>query len=160
IRRPAHADELAALLIPSAHGDGKFWTDAAQTIVGQVIQSFIHFRIEWDLRDLVLALEDDSAIRSVTDRLPRTQRVVESLLKEQRTGAGILATITAALKPFRSIAMQWQDARKISLREWLKGGDGILVLGSAETAETAVQALNALIFKRLSQMILEEQPEV
>jgi hypothetical protein len=73
-----------------------------------------------------------------------------------------MATIQAALRPFRDIAIQWQRApRKISLGEWLHSQhDSVLVLGSAETSATAVEALNALLFKRLSQMILEEEQEI
>src|SRR5262245_41534024 len=76
IRRAAHANELAAMLIPSAHGDGKFWTDAAQTVVGQVIQSFIQFRKPWDLRDLCCALETQESIRSVVGRTDCTSWVI------------------------------------------------------------------------------------
>ena len=161
IRKVVHAQEVATLLIPSASGDGKFWTDSAQEIMAAVITSFIQHRTQWDLRDLVLALGDEATIRAITERRADTKRVVENKLAEQRTAAGVLATLSAALHPWRAIAIEWQKAtRKVSLREWLKSGEGVLVLGSAETAETAVQTLNAVLVKRLSQLVLETQPEV
>ncbi|HKX27028.1 MAG TPA: type IV secretion system DNA-binding domain-containing protein [Blastocatellia bacterium] len=164
IRRASHANELAAMLIPSAGGDGRFWSESAQAVVGQIIQSFIQERRPWDLRDICCAVETVASIRAVVKRSARTRWVLDTFLNENepKTTIGVMATIHAALRPFRDIAIQWQRApRKISLGEWLHSQvDRVLVLGSAETSATAVEALNAILFKRLSQMILEEEQEL
>jgi type IV secretory pathway TraG/TraD family ATPase VirD4 len=142
IRRPAHATELAAMLLPNHHGGSagaEFWINSARTVIKSVVESF----------------------RSVVGRATRTSWIIDDLFAEQRTAKGIMSTIAAEIGPFRDIATMWQSAKhKISLRQWLKSEDGLLVLGTSKTAQTAVNAINRLLFERLSQLILEEEPEI
>jgi type IV secretory pathway TraG/TraD family ATPase VirD4 len=164
IRRPAHATELAAMLLSHHHGGSagaEFWINSARTVIKSVVESFIAYRRPWDLRDLCLALQTETAVRSVVGRTSRTAWIIDDLLGEPRTAKGIMSTIAAEIGPFRDIATMWQSAkRKIGLRQWLKSGDGLLVLGTSKTAQTAVNAINRLLFERLSQLILEEEPEI
>ena len=65
------------------------------------------------------------------------------------------------MRPYRIVAALWDKAKgSISLREWIQSKEKILVLGNSPTNRTAIDAINQVLFKRLSQIILEEQPEI
>lgn len=168
IREPAHAQELASILIrEEPNAKDPFYPNAARLIVESVILSFIENNpFEWTFRDVCNAVETKTSIISVLGRPSRTAWVIEALFGDERTTANIMATIAVAMRPYRVIAALWHKAgeanppRKISLHEWAQSKDGILVLGNSPTSRTAVDAINQVLFKRLSQMFLEEEKEI
>lgn len=168
ITEPAHAQELASILIrEEQNAKDPFYPNAARLIVENVILSFIENNpLQWTFRDVCNAVQTKRAITSVLTRSSRTAWVIESLFGDERTTANIMATIAAAMRPYRVIAALWHKAaeakppRKISLHEWARSRKGILVLGNSPTSRTAVDAINQVLFKRLSQIFLEEEEEL
>lgn len=168
IQEPAHAQELASILVPDeANTKDPFFPQAAKLIIESVVLSFIEEAPGiWTFRDLCNAVESKKNIEMVLGRSPRTSWVLDSLFGEPRTTANILASLAAVMRPYRIIAALWHNAVKkhgrpaVSLHQWLSSRDGILVLGNSPTNRTAIDALNQLLFQRLSQIILEEQHEV
>lgn len=90
------ANEMAELLVPSARGDRKFWTDAARTVVSEVIQSFIQSDRPWTLCDVVRALKTPTLIRMV---LGRNKHVADAIFRDERVAAGLISTIADAMLP-------------------------------------------------------------
>ena len=67
-----------------------------------------------------------------------------------------MSTIETYLGKYQFVAAAWERAeRSISLAEWLTS-ESILVLGNDEQARTALDAINQVIFKRLSELILAQ----
>lgn len=167
ITEPAHAQELASILIrEEQNAKEPFYPNAARLIVENVILSFIEETpLQWTFRDVCNAVQTKKNIASVLGRSTRTNWVIDALFGDERTTANIMATIAAAMRPYRVIAALWHKAaeakpsRKISLHEWVRSKDGILVLGNSPTSRTAVDAINQVLFKRLSQIFLEEEEE-
>ncbi len=69
------------------------------------------------------------------------------------------------MTPYESIAAMWDLAidagRKISLSDWAshRGKDNcVLILGNNERARAAIDRINQVIFKRVSELLLD-QPE-
>lgn len=165
ITEPVHAQELASILVPDEPNTKEpFYPNAARLIIESVILSFItESPRQWTFRDVCLAVETQATIEQVLCRPSpaHTSWVPKALFGDDRTTANILATLAAAMRPYRIIAALWDKAKeRISLHEWLRSHDQILVLGNSPTSRTAIDAINQVIFKRLSQIILEEQPEI
>lgn len=153
---PATTLEIAAILIPTRQGDSHpFFTKAAQAILAGVLMVFIlKCPGNWSLRDVLLAVEDSATLKRVLSSTPQTTTLVDQYFTPEHTFHNILQTIateTAALKP---IAAFWHHSdSKFSLTEWL-GSDAILVLGSDWTYTETLRSVNRLIFKRLTQLVL------
>src|SRR5205085_6171493 len=68
----------------------------------------------------------------------------------------VMSTVANKTEPYRAIAAAWYHAsEQISLRDWVERGY-LLVLGTSHVARTAMRAVNRVLFKRLSQMLLEQ----
>jgi type IV secretory pathway TraG/TraD family ATPase VirD4 len=174
INEPAHAQELASLIVPEeSNAKDPFFPNAARLVIESVVLSFIEESPgAWTFRDVCNAITTRERIESVLLRSKRTSWVIGALFGEPKTTANILATLAAALRPYRIIAALWHNSvkkdgrvkkekmEKISLHHWLASKDGILVLGNTQTSRTAIDAINQLLFRRLSQIILEEQGEI
>jgi hypothetical protein len=67
-----------------------------------------------------------------------------------------MSTVATKMQRYEFIAAAWERAEEaISLRDWLTG-EFILVLGNDEATRTALDAINQVIFKRLSELILAQ----
>ena len=160
ITSTGHALELASIMIPSEQGSGRYWSDGARMVVAGVIDAFILAGRPWTLGDVCRAVENLENLNAVVGRRLETVRVLESMGSEQ-TQTNLFSTINVYLAPFRILAALWDRAEsKISLRRWLRERDGVLVLGSSQTAATAIAAANRLLFQRVTQIILDELPEL
>ena len=66
----------------------------------------------------------------------------------------VRATVATKIAPYEVIAAAWDNAtEKVSLTEFMKG-EFVLVLGNDEETRTALDAINKVLFKRLSELIL------
>jgi hypothetical protein len=81
---------------------------------------------------------------------------VERHFKEERTFHNVFSTLATKMIPYESIASAWAHAKeKISLEEWI-AGEFILVLGQHEAMRSSLDAINRIIFKRLSELLLSQ----
>ena len=90
------------------------------------------------------------------ESVPETQDLVALYFDEERTGKNVMATIAAKMAPYEFVAAAWSQAsEKISLTEWLND-EFILVLGNDEEHRAALNAINRVLFKRLTELILAQ----
>lgn len=161
-----HALEIAAILMPQAKdaSPDPFWVDAPRNLLASVLTSLrIGVRkdgaenpapIDWDFRDVVLAMSSPERIREIIERNPETKGGADGYFDDARLAANILATIKTAMMYYRPIAACWhRAAEKIDLTEAVWGREEyILVLGNDEEARTAVNALNRAVLTRYGQL--------
>lgn len=153
---PATTLEMAAILFPTRPGDSQpFFNKAAQALGAGVMRAFmISAPGNWTLRDVVLALSDPNTLKLVLSSTPETQKLIVRYFQPEQTFQNIIQQLANETATLETIAALWHhSAHKMSLREWL-GGSSILVLGTDWTYTEALRALNRLIFKRLTQLVL------
>lgn len=168
ITSPANALELASILIPSEENASQpFFTDASRDLLKAVIISFILTakdeetgKPNWTFRDLVLTMLNQDTLIEVLNRTNETKGLVKSYFSHEGTAQNIMSTIASKMNAYGIIAALWHQAykkkRKISLNSWLKK-EFVLVLGNDHTNRVAIDAINRVIFKRLSELILAEE---
>ena len=161
ITDPAHAQELATILFPKEpNATQPFFGNAARQLLQGVITVFILTKKSWRLRDVVCAMKDQDRLIGVLKSNKYTQHLVSNLLHHPETSKNIMSEIASRMSPYEVIAALWHEAekeeREISLNEWVSGDrDFILVLGCEHTNRAAIDAINQVIFKRISELILD-----
>ena len=158
ITAPATAQQIATILIPeNKNASQPFFADAARHLLSGVLISFIKKAPEkWTFRDVLLALKSQERLKKVLLATPETSDLVEQYFSDDTTARNVMSTVATKMQRYEFIAAAWQKADKlISLRDWLTG-EFILVLGNDEATRTALDAINQVIFKRLSELILAQ----
>lgn len=153
---PASSREIADILIPEKQNDqNPFYTNAAQTIFAGVLKSFMLTAPgEWTLRDVLSVAASPARLRKVLSAAPETEAIIEQLFEPENTFRNTLQTIAAATAVLEPVAALWHRCpRKFSLTEWVNS-NAILVLGTDWTYTKTLKAINRLLFKRLSQLVL------
>lgn len=127
-------------------------------LLAEAYPSEISRTLRWTLRDIVLALRDQNALKAIIDRSPNAPQVYDVFLKGERQSTGdVAATIHTVMTRLTPVAAAWHGKPLVSLSNWCQD-ESILVLGSAPKHEAIIRDLNAAIFHHLSQVILD-QPE-
>lgn len=157
ITTPAAALQAASLLVPlDRSGSGNpFFPLAAQNLVRGVLLSFQQtVGTDWTFRDLILALRYEERLRQVLEKVPEGRAVLDQFFQVGETLQGVRAMLATKTAPFEVIAAAWDAAtERVSLQEFLEG-EFVLVLGNDETCRTALDAVNRLLFQRLTELIL------
>lgn len=153
---PAIALEIAVTIMPAVHESQPFFSDAARHLAYGVMQSFILTGAPWSLATFLRVMKTPQRIRRVLNRHAETRDIVKQYFYDPRLASNIMSTIATKLLPLEPIAAAWEGAtQKFSLEEW-RDGNGILVLGNYETGRTAIDAINRCIFKRSSDLVLNQ----
>lgn len=157
VTTPAAAFQVASILIPEEQGANRFFSDAARHFITGVLCVFIRSGVHWTLRDLIWATRGRDRIRSILADAPEAQHLLTDYFQDERLASNILSTIAARLMPFEPIAALWHksdtEGRRLSLQEWVNS-ESILVLGNDEANREALDAINRVIFRRLSELLL------
>ncbi len=156
ITSPASADQTATILIPNEKGSSNpFFTDAARALMTGVITVFIRKCPEaWTFRDVIVALKSASRIKMVLAECDETKDLIEQYFSNERTSNDVMSTIATKMQRYQYVAAAWDKAEhSFSLKDWIQGEE-IVVLGNDEEARSAVDALNQVIFKRATEVIL------
>ena len=157
ITTPAAALQAAALLIPPERGGAgnPFFTLAAQSLLRGVLLSFLQtVGSDWTFRDVVLALRFETRLRQVLEKIVEGRAILDQFFQTGDTLQGVRATLATHLAPYEVIAAAWACAsEKVSLSEWM-AGEFVLVLGNDEATRTALDAINRVLFQRLSELVL------
>jgi len=155
---PAVAMQIASNLIPEEEGPNRFFSDAGRHELTGVVTSLAKTCPgDWDLRDLVLAMQDGDVIRQLVERIPETRHLLQ-YSSDPRTYANIISSLATKMSRFEPVAAAWSHAMvKISLKDWIRS-EFILVLGNDERIRFAMDAINRVIFRIASELILA-QPE-
>lgn len=159
ITSPASADQTATILIPHEKGSSNpFFTDAARALMTGVLTVFIKKCPDaWTFRDVIVALKSATRLKAVLAECEQTKDLVEQYFSNQRTANDVMkSTIATKIQRYQYVAAAWEKAeRHISLKDWIQK-EYILVLGNDEEARSAVDALNQVIFKRVTEIILNQ----
>jgi len=157
ITTPAAALQAAALLVPQEpRGTGNpFFTLAAQNLLRGVLLTFLQTVEDgWTFRDVVLALRFEERLRQVLGKTQEGRAILDQFFQVGETLQGVRATLATKMAPFEVVAAAWDAAsERVSLREFLDG-EFILVLGNDEANRTALDAINRVLFQRLTELIL------
>ena len=162
IKTPANALQLATILIPSERNSSQpFFADAARHLLAGVVTALmIKAGEEWTFRDVIWTMLDQNVLVEVLRDEPKTKHIANLYFSHEGTAQNIMSTIATKLNPFSIIAALWEEpykqGRRLSLSEWVKG-ESVLVLGNDHTNKAAVDALNQIIFKRISELILDQE---
>lgn len=156
IRSPAAALQVAAMLVPESRQDSNpFFNQAARHLIYGVLIAFIQSGKPWTFRQMLLLLRDAGRLQQQLERSEST-RFLRQYFDHPATFQNILSTLLAQLSPFEVIAAAWDRARtSISLTRWMKD-ESILVLGNDEENRTAVEAVNRLIVRRITDLMLAQ----
>ncbi len=165
ITAPGHALEIASIFIPpEPNASQPFFGNAARHILQGVLTSFILSKKKWTLRDVLFAVRDSERISNILKREETahvTAHIEKLYFSHPDTAKNIMSELGSKLGSLEIVAALWHKAeqagRTISLDEWLTGDrEYILVLGNDHTNRAAVDAINQVIFKRISELILDQ----
>lgn len=150
----ADAIQFAAAIVPPVQGEkSPFYTNACRSLLAGVMQSLILKGVKWDLRDVLLILEDEAYLREVLGRSPHTKSKLR-LMVSSEVWQNLQATMEEKFGELRIVAAYWSKAYdEISLDEFLRT-EQIVVLGKDQGIELALTAAYQIFFKRLSELIL------
>jgi type IV secretory pathway TraG/TraD family ATPase VirD4 len=163
IKTPGAAQQLATNLIPpEPESSQPFFSDAARHLLYGAILSLALTRPgAWTFRDVVLAMRDMDLLRTLLLRTKHTSHLVGLYMNPGRTFDSVKANIATKMMPYEVVAALWSKAKeKVSLRDFLDPSKErlILVLGNDEENRAAIDAINRVLIKRLSELIVG-QPE-
>jgi Type IV secretion-system coupling protein DNA-binding domain len=151
------AKEVANILIPTPpHTHQPFFTEGAAALLSGVFQA-VHYAApgEWTLRQVLLILDDETRLRKVLANCPHTVGLIKKWI-EVPEWPSVNATIASRVSDLEPVVAAWDRATyKISLQDWVDG-EGVLVLGSSPSDESALNAVNRVVFARCSQLLLSK----
>jgi type IV secretory pathway TraG/TraD family ATPase VirD4 len=170
IKTPNQAKQLAAALVvpPETKGDNAFFGDAARRILAGVIDALNYLSekqeaqgkppIDWRIRDLVLALRYEEIITHLLKKCPDTHYLIQKYFSNERELKAILSTLDTAISDFNGVAALWEHAPySISLKKWANDPTGsIILLGYDKEQSEALDPLNRVIFRRLSDILVNQ----
>lgn len=160
ITSPARALNLAACLIPAEKGgSNQYFTDAARQVVSAIVESLIrHSENSWTFSQLIYTTLSMERVKDLLSRDTEGRETLENFFGDDRTAYQVFTTVVSRMSYYRPVAGLWQNAKsKLSLRHWLKT-ESVLLLGTNATAETALSAINEVMFRVLVEEI-DMQPD-
>lgn len=158
VTAPATALQVATILIPEEAGNNRFFSDAARDLVTATMLSFIDRSPgRWRLADIVFGMRSKDRLAHLLSGTPHGRDLVDLYFEEERTLRNILATVRSRLAPYEPIAAMWTKAdRSVSLNDWVNG-EFVLVLASNEAVRTPLDAINRVVFKRATELVLAKE---
>lgn len=156
----ARALNLAASLIPNEKGgNNQYFTDAARQVLSAVVESLIrHSPGAWTFSDFVHLTLSLERVRESLNRDQLGRETLANFFGDERTGYQVFTTIVSRMSYYRPVAELWKRSEtRLSLRQWLDS-DSILLLGTNATVETALSAVNEVMFRVLVEEV-DLQPD-
>jgi len=161
ITTPAIALQAASLIIQEEgkHGENSFFTKAARDLFTAVMVALHHVRPhDWTLADVIHTLSSTERTRSLLERVPHTRDAArEHFERDERALSNVQYTISANVAYLRPIAALWHhSSRRLSLTDWIRGEESILLLGTKEDLRCPIDAVNRALFQRIVELILDQ----
>ena len=156
ITRPSTADQVATILIPENKAASQpFFANASRQLLAGVFKALTDLKPgDWTFRDVVLATKSRQQLTALLERTPYTKDLIGQYFTNEMTASSILSELATHMGPYEHIAAAWSAATsKVSLSHWVEG-EYILILGNDEAHRAALDAVNRLIFQRLTELIL------
>jgi len=158
IRDRGSAVQLATILSPiDEHSTSPYFSHAARDLLIGVLCTFIRFAPgKWTLRDVVNAMLSTQNLKRVLSCSDEGQELLRKHRAVRDTWGNVEGSISTKIEPFRVIAALWSHCdRAISLESWFET-DTILVLGSRSRYGEALESINRVLFRRLSEIATDE----
>jgi len=172
------AFQIASIFVPEEDSQNRYFSDATRVLLAGVMNVFIEKGIErqdtrgdkseaekkpdWRLADVIYAMRSQERLEHVLNQTEEGKELIALYLRNEKTTGAILSTADTRLTPLIVPATLWRKAgdkgRKLSLEEFYRGRY-VLVLGNNQQARQPLQALNRIIFQRLTELLLD-LPEV
>ena len=149
ITSPMRALNLAAALHPKeGGGTNQYFVNAARHVSAGVLKSLIkHNAGDWTFSEFIAISLSRSLTMQVLLRDSAGKRIVETYLRDDRTGDDVFSTVCTQLAYFEPVAALWKRSKhSLSIREWLSS-NSVLLLGQNSTASAALDVLNAQLFR-------------
>jgi hypothetical protein len=156
VQTPNQALQLSSLIFEKPENDrAVFWASVGQDIVCGVILSLMELLPgAWDFRLLVRILGEEELLLFILKQTRAGRRRLR-YFTSGKTGPDFMPTLMQQVAPFVVVGDAFARAKeRISLRDWVESED-ILVLGTHEEARPAIDAINRVMFRFVSQLILE-----
>ncbi|MDE2125253.1 MAG: type IV secretion system DNA-binding domain-containing protein [Armatimonadetes bacterium] len=160
VRSPEVALQFATILIPEESGPNRYFSDAARDLLTGVINVLVERSgEEWRFSDILYAMRSGDRLRHVLRQTPEGEDLIDLHLEGGNTTRSVISTARSKLAPYEVVAALWRHAgaagRRISLHEFLRS-NSILVLGTNQAALAPIQAVNRVIFQRMTELILNQ----
>ena len=158
ITSPSSADQLATILIPEEkNSSSPYFSDAARALMSGVIVSLMRTAPgAWEFRDVIYALKNAERLKKLLSRTKETEDLIPQYFSNERTANDVISTVATKIQRYQYIAAAWSRAQqKISLTKWVTE-NSILVLGNDEATRSALDAINRVIFKRITELVLAQ----
>lgn len=156
VREPRTALQFAATLIPDSKESQPFFRNAGRHILYGILISLLRKGVEWKLSDLLRAVRGEKHLRAILQSCDDTKHLLDQYFQDARLLSNILSTLATLLLPFEPVAATWDSASgSIAMADWVKD-ESVLILGSSEVSRHAVDVINRCIFKRVSDLTLDQ----
>jgi len=150
--------QFARLFSPDEPGQNPFWPNAVQTLIYAALIYLTRKTTRWDLRGLVLILEDEALTRQVVNRV-RDNRYVRHLFKPKVTWQSIRVTLAVKLTQLRLIAAMWDRCRHEVSLDWWTRNEAVLVFGMDPSIDETLKVLIRIMFRRTAELLLARGPD-
>jgi type IV secretory pathway TraG/TraD family ATPase VirD4 len=158
ITSPSSADQLATILIPEEKNSSSlYFSDAARALMSGAIVSLMRTAPgAWEFRDVIYALKNAERLKKLLSQTLETKDLIPQYFSNERTANDVISTVATKIQRYQYIAAAWSRAQqKISLTKWVTE-NSILVLGNDEATRSALDAINRVIFKRITELVLAQ----
>lgn len=156
VKRSTVAMEISHTLMPDVSDNNPFFQEAARLCAWGIMCSYILSGLEWTFADLLRGMLNPKICKRILARHPETAFVIDLLFHDKKLVGDIFATIASKVKLYWPIAACWEHAReKIAISDCMHE-EQILVLGNVEVIRTAINRINAVLFKRWTDNILAQ----
>lgn len=158
VTSPSMTGQVASIFIPKDEGPNRYFSDAARAILAGVMDAFVLADSStWTLRDVVIAMQDHDRLKQLLSRHPGTRGLIGEYFSRVETMSDIRSTIASHMSLLKPIAALWsRSTRKFSIEEWVTG-DYVLVLGNDDSVRAQLDALNRVLFQRISEVLTRTQ---
>ncbi len=156
INEPRIMEEFCQNLIPPRNESQPFFTDASRNLMYGVLLSYFLSGFSYSLGDILRALRSKHLLYQILQRHAATRHLVENYLENPKLASNLMPSVGTSIQPFESIAACWDHAEKsVAIRDWSKKSY-TLVLGNSEVSRSSIDSINRCIFKRASDVTLDQ----
>jgi len=160
ITSDADAQAFADVVIHD-HPGQEFWQGAARDIVASTISGLNEATPKaWDLRDLVLIVDDRHYLEQVLARTGQGRGVQRDYIRtEDRLASSVRATLRANLAPYRIIAAMWDRAEQsFTFGAWARGA-GVILIGDHYKYRDPMRRVNNLLVRYAIDSLMDRAGE-
>ena len=170
VKGPDVALQIATNFIPEENSQNRYFSDAARDLLCGVLSVFIEkgrekqkrdgTKADFTLADVIFAMRSPRHLHHVLSQTAAGRDLIQLHLSAGEASVSVLSTARSRLAALEVPAALWRHAgklgRRMSLQKFLKHNGGVLVLGNNQKAVAPMQAINRILFMRLSQLVLDQ----